>query len=411
MPGRKARNRKLVTPSPTTHVTEMGMVIVQCVGDIALNGGYCEPQKQKSLSECLAQLAADLGPCDLRVGNWESPLWGDGGVNVLKSPRLCTTRDAAESILPFGLDVALLANNHAYDCLEKGFENTVRFFDENGIRWLGAGRSPEEASRPLILERGGCRLALLNCVALDTHPSIPPNAGVYVNVFDEARVLADVGAMKEQVDHVLLFLHWGRDWTSYPTLAQRRFARNAIEAGVTLVVGHHAHFLQGHEAWRNGYVFYGLGNFLFDRIAPDHPLPDAASLTAVATCDLRANGVVTGALTSLRLRSLLLEPDNRRIRSRTEARLNSALSLPDERYASVLRREQIRYRLMIVRYRLERDGLLVGTWRICRQYVGRILDIAVGRLRRRGRLAGGPAQPGQSGVAGSRQAPRGDTCR
>ena len=70
-------------------------IVLQFVGDISLNGLFCDPQYQLELSKNMKKLANELGDSDSRVGNWESPLWGDGGVNMLKEPRLCTTENAA----------------------------------------------------------------------------------------------------------------------------------------------------------------------------------------------------------------------------------------------------------------------------------------------------------------------------
>src|SRR5438105_7266873 len=100
-------------------------VRIQWLGDISLNGPFCDPQHAAALRQNVQSVAIGLGPCDVRIANWESPLWGDNGVNELKAPRLATLPHAAKAIEPLELDVALLANNHVYDCLERGFENTV----------------------------------------------------------------------------------------------------------------------------------------------------------------------------------------------------------------------------------------------------------------------------------------------
>ena len=108
-------------------VTNNNSVIVQWLGDISLNEQFCNPQYHESIRESMARLGREAGPYDLRVGNFEAPIWGDGGVNQLKIPRLCTTEEAAKCILLLKLDVVFLGNNHIYDCLEKGFENTKTF--------------------------------------------------------------------------------------------------------------------------------------------------------------------------------------------------------------------------------------------------------------------------------------------
>ena len=207
-------------------------VTLQWVGDISLNEQLCNPQYHRSIRESMAKLAEEAGSCDLRVGNWEAPIWGNGGVNTLKTPRLCTTKEAAECILPLGLDVVFLGNNHIYDCLEEGFENTADFLRENNIRCLGAGHNQEEASRPLILERRGMSLGFLNYVHRNTHPNVPSGADIFLNYFDEETAVGQIGNLSEKVDVVVAYLHWGEhELVCLPSPAQREFGRCAIEAG------------------------------------------------------------------------------------------------------------------------------------------------------------------------------------
>ena len=83
-------------------------ITVQWVGDISLNGWFCSPQYHETIRNQMAALACGAGPCHVRVGNFEAPLWGDGSVNHIRKTRICTTKEAAECIVPLGLDVAFL---------------------------------------------------------------------------------------------------------------------------------------------------------------------------------------------------------------------------------------------------------------------------------------------------------------
>ncbi|MCJ7746629.1 MAG: CapA family protein, partial [Desulfobacterales bacterium] len=65
---------------------------------------------------------------------------------------------------------------------------------------------------------------------------------------------------------VILLMHWGLEEYSYPSPSQRRIAKQLIEAGADLILGHHPHVLQGVEKMNRGLVAYSLGNFLFDNI-------------------------------------------------------------------------------------------------------------------------------------------------
>ena len=62
-------------------------------------------------------------------------------------------------------------------------------------------------------------------------------------------------------DVVVVYLHWGTRGKGCPTDAQRRLATDLIEAGADVIVGSHAHQLQGDGRLGAGYVAYGLGNY------------------------------------------------------------------------------------------------------------------------------------------------------
>jgi poly-gamma-glutamate synthesis protein (capsule biosynthesis protein) len=71
--------------------------------------------------------------------------------------------------------------------------------------------------------------------------------------------------MKSESDLQVAYVHWGEEYTSIPSLAQRNFAKVLAELGVDIVVGHHPHVVQSIEMVENTLVFYSLGNFIFDQ--------------------------------------------------------------------------------------------------------------------------------------------------
>ncbi|MCP5100936.1 MAG: CapA family protein, partial [Chloroflexi bacterium] len=93
----------------------------------------------------------------------------------------------------------------------------------------------------------------------------------------------DITAVSPQVDHVIVLLHSGYEYVESPSPPQIAAARAAIDAGAALVIGHHAHILQGIEFYNNGVIIYGTGNFAFDI--------DGNSETAVFDIWIDQNGV------------------------------------------------------------------------------------------------------------------------
>jgi poly-gamma-glutamate synthesis protein (capsule biosynthesis protein) len=188
-----------------------------------------------------------------------------------------------------GFHVATLAGNHIADAGPQGIEDTVRELRALGIQTTGAGRDLDDARHPAIVEREGVRFGFLsyNCVGpreswataakagcayvrVLTHyeldyagPGGPPTVYTFADPVSLERMQADVERLRAKADVVTVALHKGMGHTP-ATLAmyERPMARAAIDAGADVVVGHHAHILQGIEVYRNRPIFHGLGNFV-----------------------------------------------------------------------------------------------------------------------------------------------------
>ena len=83
------------------------------------------------------------------------------------------------------------------------------------------------------------------------------------------RLVEAVRAARAMSDTVVVFLHWGTETTTCPNADQQRLARTLAAAGADLIVGGHAHRLQGAGHLGDALVAYGLGNFLFGASTPE----------------------------------------------------------------------------------------------------------------------------------------------
>lgn len=262
----------------------MSTVSFAFLGDISLNDSYIALYK-KGINPFSA-LEPILSSRDFVVGNLECMAKGNQGENELKKPRLTTTVETLNYLKNIHLKVASLAHNHIYDHLEDGFSKTTNFLKSNQIKYLGAGFTPEEATKPVILKQGDISVGLLNYVTGDTNPNLPENAGIFLNIFDFDKCKNDILALKPQVNHIVLLLHWGGhvEGGLYPDWDQPKIARNLIDAGADLIIGHHSHTVQPFEVYKGKYVFYSLGNFCFSDCwfngAVD-PMPIRGMITAL----------------------------------------------------------------------------------------------------------------------------------
>lgn len=249
-------------PSPPA----AGMSIV-FVGDIMLDGGpgHAISSGRDPFAAC-SQLLADA---DYSVGNLECVL-GKGGERMLKP---FSFRGAADSprFLKKHFSAVSLANNHSGDFGPAGLVEQLRILDDAGIPSFGAGRTLADARRPLVLEQGGFKVALLgyNGFRALTTAATADRAGSAP--LEEEQVLEDIRAARTRADAVVPFVHWGPENTPQPRPAQIRLARKMVEAGAAAVIGAHPHVTQTVEVIRGVPVVYSLGNFVFDYFPGDPP--------------------------------------------------------------------------------------------------------------------------------------------
>jgi hypothetical protein len=208
------------------------------------------------------------------------------------------------------------------------------------------------------------RLGLLNYVGSETHPNLPPGAGMFLNLFDEGRAVSEIATLVRETDAVLVHLHWGADeFIPMPSVAQRHIARRLVDAGASVVIGGHAHVLQGHEPWRGGYVFHGIGNFLFCPPPPPlqwpRPWPRYVREVGVASCRLTEHAVLDVSVQPLVQEGLELRWDDTARRRGLERRRCRVLRLPDSAFARARRLETFSARL---RFRLNSMRSAGGFW-------------------------------------------------
>ena len=302
---------------------------VQWLGDIALTAQFTNPSFHGLIRENVAYLSSTLPRADLRIANWEAPLMGSEGVNPRKKVALHTTTEAASQIGPLGLHVALLANNHIFDCMASGLERTISFLEAQEIRWVGAALTPGQAARPLLLSVNDTPLAVLAYVDTDTNPQIPAHQSMHVNWLKPDRVVSQVRTLQREGYTVLVSFHCGMDFVALPSPLHRALARQTIEAGASLVMCYHPHRIQAYERWGKGHIFYGLGNLLAGNI---YPWPRIADLAVAATFKLEARQVVDVDLRHFVFRNGRIKPDLQKRGARAYEKANRKIAAPDEQY-------------------------------------------------------------------------------
>jgi poly-gamma-glutamate capsule biosynthesis protein CapA/YwtB (metallophosphatase superfamily) len=220
---------------------------------------------------------------DITVANLETPITTRGEAQN----KMYAYRSSPEGLPSFkeaGFDIVNLANNHILDYGLEGLMDTFSHLDRSGIKKIGAGRNVKEAFQPVIMEKNGIKLAFLGfskVVPVTSWKAGPDSAGVADTYATKLPVEAIKNA-RQAADLVIVMAHWGKEQEAKPEQYQIDFAKEYIDAGADLVVGSHAHVLQGFEQYKGKWIAYGLGNFIFT-MNPKPETWDSAILEA--TCD------------------------------------------------------------------------------------------------------------------------------
>jgi poly-gamma-glutamate synthesis protein (capsule biosynthesis protein) len=238
--------------------------MLYAVGDIMLERDLITLMDRNGSSYPFDALRELLDGADVTIGNLEGT-FTDRGVQADKFYTFRTPTRHVAGLAQAGFDVVSLGNNHAMDYGAQGLEDTIATLDNAGLLHSGAGLDAAAARRPAFLDVNGLRIAFLsyNAAALsEAFPAGPATPGVAVA--EVAAIQQDVAAALEDADVVVVSLHAGSEYTDQPTSEQMTLSRAAIDAGAAVVLGHHPHVLQAWEQYGGGYIFYSLGNFVFD---------------------------------------------------------------------------------------------------------------------------------------------------
>lgn len=245
------------------------LVHLAAVGDLMLARGLGTTIAGGNLEWPFLNVAEMLRAADVTVGNLESSL-GDVGRPAVKSYTFQAPPAAAQALALAGFDVLSLANNHALDYGPDALLQGVELLRQQGIATVGAGVNGTAAHTPHIRQVNGLTLAFLGYVnvpvegtGFDTQTWTATETTPGLAWATPEQITADVTAARQQADLVIVILHSGYEYVEPPSPTQVAAARAAIDAGASLVLGHHAHVLQGIEFYKEGVIAYGLANFAF----------------------------------------------------------------------------------------------------------------------------------------------------
>ncbi|MGB9979593.1 CapA family protein [Methanobacterium sp.] len=247
-------------------------VNIVITGDVMLGRGVGSAISSKP--NIFGDLRLIFKQSDLVIANLESP-FTYSNKNFKKTVPLKANPAYAYILKDNNIDVAALANNHIMDYGPQGLTDTLATLDKYNITHIGAGKNLQDALQPAYFNINGKRVAIINFMDLTTFQGfgkleLPP-ATDNSSGFAPAEwniVKNSIDTAKSQADIVIVFFHYGNEYSLTPNKYQTELSRKCIDEGADIVVGSHPHVPQGIENYKGKIIFYSLGNCVFDQSNP-----------------------------------------------------------------------------------------------------------------------------------------------
>lgn len=234
-------------------------VEITFVGDIAFFPNNFEKSKNSfDINEYKI-----LRESNILIGNLEFPF------SLVKKPYLESSHleylaplESIDILKQIGFNALTLGNNHILDWGLEGINTTKSILKKNNIKSFGVGFEEKDSRLPLILESDRIKFGFLNYCKKGNFSSYNNNPGAAL--LDEKKIIEDIDKLKNKVNHIILILHWGVEFSEYPFPDDVTIAHKLIDNGVSCIIGHHPHVVQGLEIYDRKPIFYSLGSFIYN---------------------------------------------------------------------------------------------------------------------------------------------------
>ena len=239
------------------------------VGDIMLSRGVARLIDREGELAPFNSLAGVFRSTDFNFGNLETPVSGNDS-RIGKGLVFNTRKKDVEGLVQFNFKIVGLANNHALDQGVAGLRHTMAFLPGKGIEYVGVGESPEEAWKGKIVTANGVKIGFI-AASYSSYNDGGTGRNPFVARIEDVELMRNsiASLRNEGCQFVVVAMHAGIEYTRRPHQPQIDFGHAAIDNGADMVIGAHPHWIQTIENYRGKYIFYSLGNFIFDQRKPD----------------------------------------------------------------------------------------------------------------------------------------------
>ena len=221
---------------------------------------------------------------DLAYYNQETILGGTE-LGLSTYPMFNSPYEVGDAFLDAGFNLVSLATNHTLDRGEKAILNSRAYWNSKKEQVIAAGSysSEEERDEVIVKESNGIKYGFLSYTVQTNGLTIPSGKNYLVNVYSKEKVKEDVEKYRDKVDLLMVAMHWGEEYMTYPVNSQKEIAKYLASLGVDIIIGCHPHVVQPIDFIDNTLVVYSLGNFVSSQVGVERLTGLMASTDIIKT--------------------------------------------------------------------------------------------------------------------------------
>lgn len=275
--------------STATEKSENAKVTLLATGDNLIHNTLISAGEQSdgtlNYDSLYANIKPEIEKFDIAVIDQETVL-GGSAFEYSGYPTFNTPWEVGEAAIKAGFDVFNCATNHTMDMGWGGIENELAFFaDKKEAVALGINSNEDDYNKITYYEKNGITFAMLNYTYGTNGIPLPDDKPWCVNLLDKEKVTKDLKEAREHADFVIVFPHWGTEYSFEISDYQEEYTELFSDMGVDLVIGCHPHVIEpvkwvtNESTGKKMLVYYSLGNFISHQIDLENLLGGMAEVT------------------------------------------------------------------------------------------------------------------------------------
>lgn len=245
-----------IPPTKISEIKEKSYVQILFVGDLMFDRGIrYYAGKNGGNNFIFEKVRPELLSNDLVVANLEGPITDNKSISTdtvagsTNNYFFTFDPSLAKTLFENNIRIVDLGNNHILNFGRAGLTSTKKYLDDAKIGYFGASDYPRSTST----EIGGIKITL---ISYNEFSAVPEESKATIEEIQKAKGFSDI---------IIVFSHWGVEYSKTPTEEMKNLAHQFIDAGANLVIGSHPHVIESSDEYNGKKIYYSLGNFVFDQ--------------------------------------------------------------------------------------------------------------------------------------------------